>query len=92
MRHAAGRVVRRGEAKTLIAELTPRQHQILISILAGYANKSIAADLHISQRAIESHRAAIMKMTGCRLPKGGDGIRIPNGTDYRRSSTQIINE
>jgi two-component system CheB/CheR fusion protein len=47
-----------------LAELTPRQHQIMDMILAGNPNKNIAADLGISQRTVENHRAAIMKRTG----------------------------
>jgi two-component system CheB/CheR fusion protein len=47
-----------------IAGLTPRQHQIMALVLAGHPSKNIAADLHISQRTVENHRAAIMKKTG----------------------------
>jgi two-component system CheB/CheR fusion protein len=46
-----------------IAELTPRQHQIMELILAGHSSKSIAADLDISQHTVEHHRAAILKKT-----------------------------
>ncbi len=47
-----------------IASLTPRQRQIMDMVLAGHPSKNIAADLHISQRTVENHRAAIMKRTG----------------------------
>ena len=33
-------------------------------VLAGEASKTIAADLKISQRTVENHRAAIMRRTG----------------------------
>ncbi len=49
-----------------IAGLTPRQHQIMDMVLAGHPSKNIAADLGISQRTVENHRASIMKTTGTR--------------------------
>ncbi len=52
------------KAAGIIEALTPREHEILDMILAGRLNKNIAADLGISQRTVESHRAAIMKKTG----------------------------
>lgn len=54
----------RESAANHIAGLTPRQRQIMTLILAGHPNKNIAADLGISQRTVESHRATIMKKTG----------------------------
>jgi len=47
-----------------IASLTLRQRQILDLVLSGKASKNIAAELSISQRTVENHRAAIMKRTG----------------------------
>ena len=52
------------EAAEHIASLTPRQHQIMDRVLAGHPSKNIAADLGISQRTVENHRASIMKKTG----------------------------
>ncbi|MFL0670790.1 MAG: CheR family methyltransferase [Erythrobacter sp.] len=43
-----------------LAALTPRQQAVLDLVLAGEPSKNIAADLGISRRTVESHRAQIM--------------------------------
>lgn len=54
------------------ANLTPRQHEIMNLVLQGHPSKNIAADLGISRRTVENHRAAIMKKTGSKsLPALG---------------------
>jgi len=54
----------RDTAATRVASLTTRQRQILDLVLAGHPSKNIAADLGISQRTVDNHRAAIMRKTG----------------------------
>ena len=49
-----------------LAGLTARQHQVMDMVLAGHPSKNIAADLGISQRTVENHRAVIMRKTGSR--------------------------
>lgn len=44
--------------------LTPRQQQVMALVLEGQCSKNIAADLDISQRTVENHRAAVMRRTG----------------------------
>lgn len=51
-------------AKNNIANLTPRQRQVMRLVLAGLPSKNIAATLGISRRTVENHRASIMKRTG----------------------------
>ena len=48
-------------ARQAVSSLTPRQRDILWRIIEGQPNKNIAADLGISQRTAENHRAAIMR-------------------------------
>ncbi len=64
MKGASTLVSLREAAGARIAGLTPRQRQIMDLVLAGHPSKNIAADLKISQRTVENHRAAIMKKTG----------------------------
>ena len=53
-----------------IADLTARQHQVMDMVLAGHPSKNIAADLGISQRTVENHRAAVMHKMGAKsLPE-----------------------
>jgi two-component system CheB/CheR fusion protein len=54
----------RDDAASHLEGLTLRQKQIMALVLAGEPSKNIAADLGISQRTVENHRAAIMKRTG----------------------------
>jgi two-component system CheB/CheR fusion protein len=56
----------RQTAATHLTTLTARQRQIMTLILAGQPSKNIAADLGISQRTVENHRAAIMRKTDSR--------------------------
>ena len=53
-----------------IDSLTPRQKQIMALVLAGLPSKNIAADIGISQRTVENHRASIMRKSGAKsLPE-----------------------
>jgi two-component system CheB/CheR fusion protein len=56
----------REDAANQVAGLTSRQREIMTMVLAGHPSKNIAADLGISQRTVENHRASIMKKTGCK--------------------------
>ncbi len=55
---------RRRKSAVSVAKLTRKQTQILELVVAGHPSKNIAADLRISQRTVDNHRAAIMRKTG----------------------------
>ena len=56
----------RRDASERLGKLTPRQRQIMDMVLAGHPSKNIAADLSLSQRTVENHRASIMKKMGAK--------------------------
>lgn len=57
-------------ARDLIARLTPREGEVLMGLMAGGSNKSIARDLNVSPRTVEMHRANMMERLGARsLPE-----------------------
>ena len=63
--HDSGKLMEwRANAAAHLTGLTPRQQDIMERVLAGHPSKNIAADLGISQRTVENHRATIMKRTG----------------------------
>lgn len=49
------------QAKSRLAQLTPRELEVMKLLVAGKHNKAIADDLDISVRTAEAHRAKVMK-------------------------------
>jgi FixJ family two-component response regulator len=52
---------RQREAESRLASLTPREEDVMRGIVEGQRNKQIAADLGLSARTVEAHRASIME-------------------------------
>ena len=54
----------RAAAQQRIAALSQREHQVLVGLVEGKANKVIARDLGISPRTVEIYRANVMSKVG----------------------------
>jgi len=57
---------KRREAEARLAELSPRERDVLQGLVAGKINKIIAHELSISPRTVEVYRANLMAKTGSR--------------------------
>ncbi len=55
---------RRRAAFARIASLTPRERDVLTYLAQGLSNKMVAAELGLSPKTIEDHRASIVAKTG----------------------------
>jgi len=51
---------RRAEIAVRLAELTPREHEVMEMVTEGRANKEIAIVLGVSAKTVEAHRARVM--------------------------------
>lgn len=51
----------RAEVAVRLAELTPREHEVMAMVTEGRANKEIAAALGVSTKTVEAHRARVME-------------------------------
>ncbi len=72
---------KQAKAESRLASLTPRENEIMWLIVAGKANKEIAAELDLSHRTVESHRGRIMEKTGARsLPDLVELTRASRGS------------
>ena len=47
-----------------LESLTPREREVMVLMTRGKANKVMAADLGVSQRTVEIHRARVMEKSG----------------------------
>ena len=63
-RESADVVAHRKELAARYATLTHRERQVMELVVKGASSKAIGRLLNISQRTVESHRAAVMKRMG----------------------------
>jgi FixJ family two-component response regulator len=61
-----GTAARRSDVQHRLESLTPRERQVMESIVEGNPNKVVAIDLGLSERTIEIHRAKVMEKMGAR--------------------------
>jgi FixJ family two-component response regulator len=54
----------RHEIAVRLQTLTPRESEVMKLVTAGHANKMIAAELSISIKTVEAHRARVMEKMG----------------------------
>jgi two-component system response regulator FixJ len=54
------------EIRQRVAELTPREREVMDLVIAGHSNKVIAHRLQIAVRTVEIHRGRVMEKTGAR--------------------------
>jgi FixJ family two-component response regulator len=62
------------ECLALLESLTDRERAVMEKLVAGGLNKTIAADLGLSQKTVEAYRARLMEKLGAKSP--ADVVRI----------------
>jgi PAS domain S-box-containing protein len=65
---------RRGRAAALVADLPPRQREVLEGMARGLLNKQIAWELKISEKTVKMHRALLLERLG--VTTSAEAIRI----------------
>ena len=65
---------KRTAARNRVSALSSRERDVLLALLAGGSNKTIAEQLAISPRTVEIHRGNMMRKLGA--ASSGDAVRI----------------
>ena len=80
--HESGRsIMRQHRARKLIEGLSQRERQILVFLLDGHSNKSIANTLDLSPRTVEDYRLNAMKKLGVSATSAAIRIGLEAGLD-----------
>ena len=72
---------RRAECERLIAALTPREYDVFLAVVQGRLNKQIAADLGVSMKTVEAHRARVMEKLQVHSVAGLIRLQVDAGGD-----------
>lgn len=51
-------------AREALADLTPREHEVMRHVIAGMLNKQIASRLDIAEKTVKVHRGRVMEKSG----------------------------
>jgi two-component system response regulator FixJ len=65
-RTSGGDGAQQGELRSRVQSLSERQRQVMDLVVKGLSNKEIAAQLKISPKTVENHRAWVMERMGAR--------------------------
>ena len=60
------REVERARFKAILAQVSPREFEVMQKMIMGQPNKVIAIDLGLSERTVEKHRKSVMDKTQAR--------------------------
>ena len=71
-------------ASDRLKSLTPREGEVLEKVLCGKLNKTIAAELGISMKTVEAHRAKIMEKMGVHTAYELAGVYFTGDGDRTR--------
>lgn len=66
-------------ARNRMADLSPREREVLDRLAEGNSNKAIAQILMISPRTVEIHRASMMRKLGARHAAEAVRVRLESG-------------
>jgi DNA-binding NarL/FixJ family response regulator len=62
----ASRSTPRRQDTTLLASVTPREHEVLVLVARGRSNAEIAEELHMSPATAKTHVSRILTKLGAR--------------------------